>query len=278
MARKAVQQRYFIAEQTPGQGGHTLLRLVEEQKDAAECRKRMKSQEFAEEHGDIVNPLRVTIIRSEPAVVLVRKPSQITKDIATAAGDCTDDVVKVLVKHGISVGGSTVAKDMDAPIDLEAPQTSKSEVSETETVTESAKQETAPPVAPPVTAPVPPETAVSPPFAMPPAMPPAAPLVAPPVAVAPPPTVAPPPVGQSTAPARDPEALPPDDRRVWSRAQCPKCLLPTWYDTGQQKWFDKKSGYPEHVCAQTQPPTPPTPPGFPTGPPPVFGQLGFPMK
>lgn len=199
--RSKVPQRYFAAAQAVHKDGKVQLTLLEESKDTGSCHVLIRSQDFVNRYADLNLPVRVVIIREEPALCLVRKPNELAAKIQVAAGDRTEQVLKVLTEGGVSITGDVDFEDAEEPAALQRTQEEGQEAPQGEAAPAAGSEVPAPP---PSASEVPAASEGPPPTA-PPTPPPAPPLF--PSAAAPQPPAAPPP--QAASPSGPPVAAPP---------------------------------------------------------------------
>ena len=167
MARATVKQRYFVASQEIVDG-RTVLVLLEEGKDTAACHNIMKGQDFASKQGKAGLPVRVCILRDEPAFMVRAKENDLARAIRAAAPQSADELLGLMARHGVNVTGEMEVQEVDAGVSLDPlPEDSTQDAPQ-----EALEAPQAAPVAPPVP-PAPPAPPTAPPA------PPAAPAAAP---------------------------------------------------------------------------------------------------
>jgi hypothetical protein len=114
MAKKqVVKQRYFVAAQST-QDGKTVLTLLAEGKDSTSCQAIMRSQEFVDTHMSDPSPVRVCILRDEPAIRIRMKPNALAQEISEAltGGPQADRILSILAKHKVPVSGEVEAEEV----------------------------------------------------------------------------------------------------------------------------------------------------------------------
>lgn len=126
MAREKVKQRYFIAKQEVVDG-NTVLTLLQEEKDTSACHNTMKSDDFGQKYGQMDTPVRVCILRDEPALMIQARPSELAEKIRAEAGDKADSILAILNSQGVATMGEleVVETSSDVVMGQTAPQTAE---------------------------------------------------------------------------------------------------------------------------------------------------------
>jgi len=120
MARATVKQRYFVASQEIVDG-KTVLTLLEEGKDTASCHNIMKGKEFAGQFSKLAKPVRVCILRDEPAYMVQAKPNELAQQIRRAAPESADKVLELMAGAGVDVTGDMEVTEVELAVSVHQP-------------------------------------------------------------------------------------------------------------------------------------------------------------
>jgi len=117
MGKKVVQQKYYVAAQDV-KDGKTIITLLEEGEDTPKCQRMMKSPEFAGKYAGLGLPVRVCILRDEPALRLKSVPNELARAIVKQFPERQGEVLQLLADHGVSVAGNVETEEVDVVVTL----------------------------------------------------------------------------------------------------------------------------------------------------------------
>jgi hypothetical protein len=120
MPRATIKQRYFVASQEIVDG-KTVLVLLEEGKDTAACHNTMKGKEFAGKHTGLNLPVRVCILRDEPAYMVQAKPNELAQEIRESHPESADQILGTMAKHGVDIAGEMEVSEVDLQVSVHQP-------------------------------------------------------------------------------------------------------------------------------------------------------------
>jgi hypothetical protein len=139
--------------------GCVALILMEEGDDTAHCHRIMKSDEFATKHSNLQDPVRVVILRDEPAYRILSKPNELATKIREELRPTeAKTVLNLLADHDVPVTAKTEIVEEDIVTAVSAPD---APAPETPQDAPGATEVPAAPVPPPA----PPQTVEAPPVA-----------------------------------------------------------------------------------------------------------------
>lgn len=117
MVRAVVKQRYFVATQEI-KDGKTVLTLLEEAKDTGACHNLVKSKEFVQKYMAMSMPIRVCILRDEPAFMVQARPNELAMQIRSSAGSKADEILAIMAKNGVNVTEDTEVAEVESVVYL----------------------------------------------------------------------------------------------------------------------------------------------------------------
>jgi hypothetical protein len=117
MAKKTVPQHYWVAAQrlVDGKLQLTLLEQAEDGKGVAGCMAIIKSPEFASKYRSLGLPVRICIIRAEPALRLVARDNNLATAVKGIDGletEIAEQVLSVLGANGVDVSGEVTLEEV----------------------------------------------------------------------------------------------------------------------------------------------------------------------